>query len=264
MLVFNNIRNAGQEEGIGGLTKCRLLTQWAFFPLVNGKYDTSKIVPSVVEKCINTIGVDNRLVVLDFESWPLQGTAEQIQQTMDNMLVGIDLFRKLAPGLRLGVYPVPPRSSWHAVFNYYKFKKDKTSKWWPEAERVYKWWQGQNKLYAKGRRTKKYNYDCLTDRVDFICPDIYAPYGDETNLAFWPTYGREHIKASRIHRKYVYPYISPYVGGKDKELVPTKHWLKMLDTCNKYADGAIIYTCVDLDPNIEWWVATKEWISKNS
>ena len=261
MLVFNNVRESKEESKY--LTNCRLLTSWAFFPLVNGKYVYDSVDEAAVKKCIDTIGPDNRLVVLDLEAWPLQGTAEVVQETMDKMLVAVDLFRKYAPGIRLGIYPVPPRSNWSAVFNYYKFKKDKTSKWWGQAEATYKWWHGQNKLYMKGRRTSKYTYDCLTDRVDFICPDIYAHYSDETNMAFWPTYGREHIKAARLHRKNVYPYISPYIGGKDKELVPTKHWVKMLDTCKRYADGAIIYTCVNLDPSIEWWVATKEWMEKN-
>jgi hypothetical protein len=203
------------------------------------------------------------MVVLDLESWPLQGTQETIQETMDKMLEAVELFRIYSPGLRLGIYPVPPRSNWSAVANYYKFKKDKTSQWYPRAKEVYDWWKGQNAAYSKGRRNSKYHYDCLTDHVDFICTDIYAHYSDKENLNFWPTYGREHIKIARTHRKNVYCYISPYIAGKDKELVPTTAWLKMLDTCNKYADGAIIYTCVDLDPNIEWWTATKEWAAKN-
>lgn len=265
MILFNNIRNAGQEASKANLHPCRLLTQWALYKKDHstGRYDTSRVDKDTILNCIKIIGNDNRLVVLDFEDWPLQGSADVIQETMYKMLEAVDIFREYAPGLRLGIYPVPPRTSWHAVYNWYKFKKDKTSKWYGEAKKVYKWWSGQNSLYAKGKR-KNYHYECVVDHVDFICPDIYIPYNTDDALKFWPIFGREHIKIARKHKKNVYPYISPYLQAKDKTLLPTKSWIKMLDTCKKYADGAIIYTAVDLDPNIEWWVATKEWIANNS
>lgn len=263
MIIFNNIKYAGEEQAKAKIHSCRLLTLASFFKRTPTGYDTSRMDKDTVINTIKSIGKDNSMVVLDLESWPLQGSMETIQETMNKMLEIVDLFRIHSPGLRLGIYPVPPRTGWHGVLNYYRFKNDKTSKWWPQAQTDYNWWKSQSKQYTKGTKSN-YKVKSILDNVDFTCPDIYIPYSDDASLAFWPTYAKEHIKVARTYRKQIYCYISPYVGGKDQVLIPTKNWLTMLDTCNKYADGAIIYTCVTLDPNIEWWTATKEWIAKNA
>lgn len=261
MLLFSNIKNGNTAATNAGLKLCWLLTQWAFFKKdPNGQYDMNQADEATVRAAIKTVDSSNVPLVLDLESWPLQGDMATIQATMDKMLYIIELFRAEAPGRRIGIYPVPPRSQWHAVYNYHYYKSDKTSKFYTEALSVYKWWQTQNKQYAKGRSTGKYSKYCLTDYVDFVCPDVYIPYATEDAYNFATTYIKEHIKASRLHRKQVYPYISPYIAGKESQLLPTKTWLECLETCKKYADGAIIYSSVALDENIEWWVATKDWM----
>jgi Hyaluronidase len=252
---FNNVRSGGTRgfalyEGLIykglpdlsglGIKRVRIIDRGIWTPAgIDAAPD-----PALVAQVAKTIPNDDTPVVLDFESYPMTGSAAAVADSVAKLNRIAADFRAQVPGRSFGHYGMPPiRDYWRAI------SKDRTG---PQMRA----WQADNTRLAS-----------LEADVDVLFPSIYTFYDDRDG---WRRYAIAQIcEARRISKKpvivFLWPEFHPSNTTTRDRFIDADFWRMQLDLASRYADGVVLWGGYDLakkvprdwDENAPWWVATK-------
>ena len=187
----------------------------------------------------------NSILVFDIEHWDVRGDNDEVANNIDKYVTITRWAKTTLPETKIGFYGVVPiRDYWRAIS-----KGDKKLNWIQENNKVGK----------------------IAQEVDMFFPSLYTFYDDVSN---WEKYAKENILEAKKYDKDkpVYIFIWPQYHESNKLLggkyIPYEYWRVQLETAYKYADGIVLWGGwgekgpVNLDEDLEWWQATKDFLKK--
>ncbi len=205
--------------------------------------DKSRVLELARQTALSGTGIG----VIDIEHWPVQpqeGTPDQIQHSLHNLLTVLEWFREGAPNVEWGYYgEVPIRNYWDAIKS-------------PSSDGYQAWAAANNRLKP------------LANEVDILFPSIYTFYNRPQE---WVTYAKAQIaEARRLNPDAkVYAYLWPVYHRSNKnglagQLIDADFWRLQLETVREHADGVVIYVSsnFDFDTSHPWWQVTQEFIQE--
>lgn len=186
--------------------------------------------------------------VVDIERWADKHTWRVTPENVDRYIEAMQVYQaNLGNGYLTGLYSIlPVRNYWDAVSN-------------PNSQ-DYKTWQKWNN-----------EVEPIVAHVDRLMPSLYTFYDKNDPNKFprqgWVTYARANIEeARRIGAgKKVYAVLWPRYHPGNAGEIPGDYWQLQLDTCEKYADGVVIWDDrtsdkTDWDDLGDWWDVTEAWL----
>ena len=190
-----------------------------------------------------------QIIVLDIEHWPLKGSPDLVQHSLDKYLSVLQWVRNAAPGLPVGYYGAPP------ISDYWRAIKD------PLNQEHIKWMIENDQIRS------------LATAVDVYTPSLYTFYADQEG---WKKFAVAQIKEARRYGngKPVYVFLWPQFHNSNRTLggryLPGDYWRFELETAKQHADGIILWGGWDLkknrqaewDENADWWKVTKDFIKR--
>lgn len=197
-----------------------------------------------VRDVARSVPLDSTPVVLDFESYDLEGPEDEINASITALMQITAEFREALPHRKLGFYGAPPlRDYWRSL------KSDR-----PDSK--FRAWQQQNDRLSR-----------LTENVDVLFPSIYTFYDDP---AGWKRYAIAQVcEARRLSNKPVIAFIWPEYHPSRKliwdRFIDADFWQMQLDLLRRYADGIVVWGGYDIqnrhrrqwDNSAAWWLRTK-------
>lgn len=204
---------------------------------------------SKVRGLARQLAINNRIVVLDVEHWPVKPTDGDVADGMSKLLTLFRWFKDGAPSVQVGYYSLLPiRDYWRAI-------KPKD-----HPERIK--WQSEND-----------NLVPLADSVDALFPSLYTFYDDK---AGWVRYAEAQIaEARRIGgNKPVYVFLWPQYHDSTPlglTYIDPEFWRLELEIAKAHADGIVIWGGWDFakkaraewDESAAWWQVTKQFLHDN-
>ncbi len=179
---------------------------------------------------------------IDIENWPLQSVpADTRRQNIEKLTRVIDLARRTAPNLHIGLYGLLPGIAY-----------------WPLIRHdgdYYKWLEVNSQL------------ELLAKHVDAVFPSLYTFYAD---LEGWKNYARQTLTEARRYGKPVYAFLWPEFHDSNPELgghqLPTAFWRAELELCTELADGIVLWGGWKQQWNemAPWWQETLVFIKAHA
>lgn len=199
-----------------------------------------------VHRFANETADSGKIVILDIEHWPLQGSATAVQENLTKYLTVLRWFREAAPQVEVGYYGTVP------IRDYWRSLKDPTR---PE----HMAWSTEN---ARLRP--------LALAVDALFPSLYTFYDDHDG---WRKFAIAQIAEARRYGggKPVYVFLWPKFHDSNRWLkdtyLPADFWKLELETAREHADGVVIWggwgndnRPAEWDGHALWWQVTKEFL----
>lgn len=253
-LIGVGIGNGGDSRAVAGLPPRRRvydallhrnkpdLRRYGLTPLPtlyniwpNGVFQPDLDVALYTE-AVQALPADAELFFIDIENWPVYPVADAVRAaSIAKLQEAIALSRAMRPGIRLGIYSLPPVSTYWAIVLH-----DPT---------LYPAWRRANEALSP-----------LAAAVDVLFPSLYTFYDDPTG---WMKAAMEILTAARDYRKPVYPFLwfqyhdsNPTLTGHD---LPGDAWSREMQFCLDNADGFVIWGGAgqEWDPKAQWWARTR-------
>lgn len=202
-------------------------------------YGESRAEPNVqrIVRVARNLAPDS-LVCVDIEHWPLKGSPELVQQSINKYKVVAATIKEQSPSVKLGFYgALPIRDYWRAV----QTVGNKT-----RAE-----WIKENDALMP-----------MAEFVDVIFPSVYTFYDDPTG---WRKYAVANLEEAAKYKKPIIPFLWPRYHNSNVYLrhtdISANFWGTQLDTCLSHADGVVIWGGgEEWNPMAAWWRETKFFI----
>ncbi|MBW4441696.1 MAG: hypothetical protein KME10_10755 [Plectolyngbya sp. WJT66-NPBG17] len=185
-------------------------------------------------------------IVIDIEHWNYdirKAPEAEVKETMRKVIQIVDWMKNETPAITIGMYPFPP------ITDY----------WTPVANPLgIGAWQKANEFLHP-----------ISERVDFIAPEIYAYYDDRDG---WLKFATANLAESLKFGKKVVPIVWPrYHVSNDKlkyQMLPGDYWQLQLKTVRESGvDGLILWDWepdTTLDPSWDWWQETIKFVKVNA
>jgi len=157
------------------------------------------------------------LICLDIEHWPLHGSNETVQDSINKFAKVIGWIREEAPLVKIGIFGRPPVHDFPSSIQ-------------PHDSIVYKTWVIENKRLT-----------LLANLVDVIFPSLYTSTIDPKK---WEIFAIESLEQSKYYKKPVYAFIwSRFEGPKNLNwtYLPQTYWEMELQVVKNHSDGVVIW-----------------------
>lgn len=203
--------------------------------------------PDMVSRYTRSLKADGAPIVLDFEDFAVDQSAELTADSVFRLRRILKAFRVAAPRRPIGYYAyLPLRDYWRRI-------KGRDS---PE----FRAWQSQND------RVKPLERD-----VSMLFPSLYTLYEDRDG---WRRFAIDNIcEARRISHKPVYIFLwpgyeNPAFMGRPVE---GTYWAMELEVAHQYADGIVLWGGANVETNsgrypwnpvAGWWTETRKFLDK--
>jgi hypothetical protein len=219
-----------------------------------GPNESRKELPKqsrIIERIVK-IPPAHRIVVLDFEHWPLQGYRYRpwiYSQSISRLIDTFDMFKAYRPSLRFGYFAQIPVCHFKRAIL-------------PSDHPDHVIWQNDV------RRVQP-----LAAKVDVIFPSAYT-YTDSRED--WEKFISVSIaEAKQIYRGEIYPFIWPQFYNRrptpenlQAKYIDPEFWRFQLDTLYALTDGVVIWGGWDFenkqaarwDESAPWWQITKKFL----
>lgn len=198
-----------------------------------------------VKELANKAAIKGNFVLIDIEHWPVKGGEANVLESVRKYGELLKWFHEDQPGLRLGLYALPP------VQDYWRALEGPTGK-------GYQAWQAENNRLIP-----------LAQSADAVFPSLYTFYPDRQG---WEKYAIEQIREAHRFGKPVYVFLWPQYHESNRLLggmfLAKDYWKLQLETAFKYADGIVIWGgWSDAGPAkwneaAPWWLVTKEFMTR--
>jgi len=194
--------------------------------------------------------LDNPLVVLDIEVWPLRhAPLSEITESVAKLAQTLQLYRDVAPSFNFGFYGIAPLRNYHCA------QRDTKHPCYIE-------WRNNN---ARLR--------AIIQSVDALFPSLYTL---DTDKEGWVRYASTHISEARRLKPNLPVYVFLWPRYHDSNwlrkhtYIGDDYWRLQLETAREYADGVVIWGGWDFsanrrqewNPEASWWRETLRWLSK--
>jgi hypothetical protein len=221
-----------------------------------GPKDSRKEVPKLkaVLNRLAKIPPSQKMVVLDFEHWSLQGYRHRpriYNESIEKLKKTFELFKKHRPSIQFGFFAQIPVCHFNRAIL-------------PSNHPDHILWQ------TDVRRVKR-----LAEKVDVIFPSAYT-YTD--NRKEWTKFVQASLKeAKKIFHGKIYPFIWPQFFNNrptprhlQAQYMDAEFWRFQLETMFKYADGVVIWGGWDFGNKkaatwkeaAPWWQVTKSFLEQ--